>query len=125
MDDTFSERAGVVISLRAECVDGCIPSDLAAGTTEAIEEERWLLYVAMTRAKNHLDLLVPHRFYVSSQRSHGDWHMYALRSRFLPDDILPFFECRSWPTAEPEAHSPARGSKLAIDIGARLRARWR
>jgi len=106
-------------------VDGCIPSDLAAGTTEEIEEERRLLYVAMTRAKNHFDLLVPQRFYVSSQRSHGDWHMYALRSRFLPDDILPFFECRSWPTAEPEAISPARGSKLAIDIGARLRARWR
>ena len=105
-------------------VDGCIPSDLAAGTTEEIEEERRLLYVAMTRAKNHLDLLVPQRFYVSS-RSHGDRHMYALRSRFLPDDILPFFECRSWPTAEQEAISPARGSKLAIDIGARLRARWR
>jgi DNA helicase-2/ATP-dependent DNA helicase PcrA len=106
-------------------VDGCIPSDLAAGTTEEIEEERRLLYVATTRAKNHLDLLVPQRFYVSSQRSHGDRHMYASRSRFLPDGILPFFECRSWPTAEQEAISPARGSKLAIDIGARLRARWR
>jgi superfamily I DNA/RNA helicase len=30
-------------------VDGCIPSDLAAGETEEIEEERRLLYVAMTR----------------------------------------------------------------------------
>jgi DNA helicase-2/ATP-dependent DNA helicase PcrA len=40
-------------------VDGCIPSDLAAGTTEEIEEERRSLYVATTRAKNHLDLLVP------------------------------------------------------------------
>jgi DNA helicase-2/ATP-dependent DNA helicase PcrA len=120
MDDTFSERAGVVISLRAECVDGCIPSDLAAGTTEAIEEERWLLYVAMTRAKNHLDLLVPHRFYVSSQRSHGDRHMYASRSCFLPDGILPLFQCRSWPAAEQEANSPTMESKVGIDIGARL-----
>ena len=114
MDDTFSERAGVVISLRAECVDGCIPSDLAAGTTEAIEEERWLLYVAMTRAKNHLDLLVPQRLYASSQRSHGDRHMYASRSRFLPDGILPLFQCRSWPTAEQEAISPARGQRLPL-----------
>jgi DNA helicase-2/ATP-dependent DNA helicase PcrA len=79
----------------------------------------------MTRAKNHLDLLVPQRFYVSSQRSHGDRHMYASRSRFLADDILPFFECRSWPIAEQEAVAPARGAKPAIDIGARLRARWR
>jgi DNA helicase-2/ATP-dependent DNA helicase PcrA len=33
-------------------VDGCIPSDLATGTTPEIEEERRLLYVAMTRAKD-------------------------------------------------------------------------
>jgi hypothetical protein len=56
---------------------------------------------------------------------HGDRHMYASRSRFLPDDILPFFQCRSWPTAEQEAISPAMGSKVAVDIGARLRAKWR
>ena len=48
-------------------VDGCIPSDLAAGETEEIEEERRLLYVAMTRAKNELDLIVPQRFYVHQQ----------------------------------------------------------
>ena len=33
-------------------VDGCIPSDLSAGTKAEIEEERRLLYVAMTRAKD-------------------------------------------------------------------------
>ena len=49
------------------CVDGCIPSDLAAGTSEEIEEERRLLYVAMTRAKDELDLIVPQRFYVHQQ----------------------------------------------------------
>jgi len=40
-------------------VDGCIPSDLATGTTAELEEERRLLYVAMTRAKDHLTLVVP------------------------------------------------------------------
>jgi DNA helicase-2/ATP-dependent DNA helicase PcrA len=35
-------------------VDGCIPSDLATGSSEEIEEERRLLYVAMTRAKDEL-----------------------------------------------------------------------
>ena len=105
-------------------VDGCIPSDLAAGTTEEIEEERRLLYVAMTRAKNHLDFVVPKRFYISSQRSYGDRHMYATRSRFLPDGILPFFQCRSWPTAERDALSNPKGSRVATDIGARLQARW-
>ena len=40
------------------CVDGCIPSDLATGSSEEIEEERRLLYVAMTRAKDELALIV-------------------------------------------------------------------
>jgi DNA helicase II / ATP-dependent DNA helicase PcrA len=31
---------------------------------EEIEEERRLLYVAMTRAKDDLDLIVPQRWYV-------------------------------------------------------------
>jgi DNA helicase-2/ATP-dependent DNA helicase PcrA len=40
---------------------------MATGTSEELEEERRLLYVAMTRAKEHLHLLVPQRFYVSQQ----------------------------------------------------------
>ena len=39
-----------------DVVDGRIPSDLSAGTTAEIEEERRLLYVAMTRAKDDLHL---------------------------------------------------------------------
>ena len=49
-------------------VDGCIPSDMATGHAAEIEEERRLLYVAMTRARHHLHLLVPQRFYVTQQR---------------------------------------------------------
>jgi DNA helicase-2/ATP-dependent DNA helicase PcrA len=107
-------------------VDGCIPSDLAAGTTEEIEEERRLLYVAMTRAKNQLDIMVPQRFYVHQQSSRGDRHLYASRTRFVPDTILPLFEQRTWPNFEQESNLAAVGrSKVPIDIGARLRARWR
>ncbi|MGC1938965.1 MAG: ATP-dependent helicase, partial [Pseudolabrys sp.] len=57
-------------------VDGCIPSDLGVGTSEEIEEERRLLYVAMTRAKDQLHLLVPQRFYIHAQRGNGDRHVY-------------------------------------------------
>src|SRR5215469_7563004 len=57
-------------------VDGCLPSDLATGTTAEIEEERRLLYVAMTRAKDNLHLIVPQRFFAHSQQSNGDRHMY-------------------------------------------------
>src|SRR5271169_2842279 len=44
-------------------VDGCIPSDMASGKPEQIDEERRLLYVAMTRAREHLHLLQPSHFY--------------------------------------------------------------
>ena len=78
-------------------VDGCLPSDLATGSTPEIEEERRLLYVAMTRAKDQLHLMVPQRFYVHGQRSGGDRHVYAQRTRFIPPAILKHFERRSWP----------------------------
>ena len=51
------------------CIDGCIPSDLGTGTTEEIEEERRLLYVAMTRAKDDLHLVLPQRCYILNQAS--------------------------------------------------------
>jgi ATP-dependent exoDNAse (exonuclease V) beta subunit len=53
-------------------VDGCMPSDLGTGTTAEIEEERRLLYVAMTRAKDTLHLITPHRFFTYGQPSLGD-----------------------------------------------------
>jgi DNA helicase-2/ATP-dependent DNA helicase PcrA len=65
-------------------VDGCVPSDLGAGTSAEIEEERRLLYVAMTRAKDDLHLLLPQRFFAHGQRAQGDRHVYASRTRFIP-----------------------------------------
>lgn len=56
-------------------VDGCIPSDMSTGNADDIEEERRLLYVAMTRAKDQLALIVPHRFYVHGQARGGDRHL--------------------------------------------------
>src|SRR3954469_7492102 len=80
-------------------VDGCIPSDMATGTTEEIEEERRLLYVAMTRAKEQWHLLVPQRFYVSQQSGGGDRHVYAGRSRFVSEAMVAHFEQVTWPEA--------------------------
>jgi DNA helicase-2/ATP-dependent DNA helicase PcrA len=106
-------------------VDGCIPSDLGTGTTAEIEEERRLLYVAMTRARDHLHLIVPQRFYVHQQPSRGDRHMYAVRTRFIPAEILDRFEACTWPPATSTA-DPARAKpRPAIDIGARLKGMWR
>ncbi|WP_020180848.1 ATP-dependent helicase [Methylopila sp. M107] len=104
-------------------VDGCIPSDLGTGTSSEIEEERRLLYVAMTRAKDALSLVVPQRFYVSNQSARGDRHVYAARTRFIPTGLLDKFEAASWPPPSAEA-SQAKRPIAPVDIGARLRAMW-
>ena len=103
-------------------VDGCMPSDMATGSAAEIEEERRLLYVAMTRARDALTLWVPQRLHVTQQRAWGDRHLYALRSRFIPDSLLPHFE-RPQPAAP--AASTAQGlaldSALLFDLAAALR----
>ena len=108
-------------------VDGCIPSDMGTGTSEEIEEERRLLYVAMTRAKDHLHLIVPQRFYVHQQSAYGDRHVYASLSRFIPNALLPHFESCVWPMAirTPDAEPSTLGSASRVDLAARVRDLWR
>jgi DNA helicase II / ATP-dependent DNA helicase PcrA len=106
-------------------VDGCIPSDLGTGASEEIEEERRLLYVAMTRARDDLHLVVPQRFFTHGQNAQGDRHVYALRSRFVPDELLGLFERVAWPSIAPELTSTVPSEGARIDVGARLRGMWR
>ncbi|MGD8328679.1 MAG: ATP-dependent helicase [Acidobacteriota bacterium] len=104
-------------------VDGCIPSDMSTGSVEEIEEERRLLYVAMTRARNELHLIHPLRFYTHRQSRRGDRHVYAPRSRFLPGVIADRFEitCRGGAAADPA--DGGRGG-VRVDVAARLRSMW-
>ena len=92
-------------------VDGCMPADMATGSAEELEEERRLLYVAMTRARDQLQLLVPQRFYVTQQSARGDRHLWGGLSRFIPPQVAACFErvcCRA-----------ARARRLMADDGIR------
>ena len=104
------------------CVDGCMPSDLSTGAQAQIEEERRLLYVAMTRAKEHLAVMVPQRFYVTQQTRHGDRHLYASVSRFLPGKVVRHFD-KTGPANERQAPLPEL-LKPALDVAAKLRKAW-
>jgi DNA helicase-2/ATP-dependent DNA helicase PcrA len=106
-------------------VDGCIPSDLGTGTSAEVEEERRLLYVAMTRAKDRLHLMVPQRFFTHGQHARGDRHVYAARSRFIPAGFTPLFENASWPRLAAEASARGAAPQARIDLGARMRGMWR
>ena len=106
------------------CVDGCIPSDLATGTTAEIEEERRLLYVGMTRARDSLTLVTPQRFFTGGQNSQGDRHVYASRTRFIPATLLQFFEATSWPLVSAAAGERS-ARQVRIDVGARMRSMWK
>ncbi|KQS75434.1 ATP-dependent DNA helicase [Rhizobium sp. Leaf384] len=104
-------------------VDGCIPSDLGTGTTQEIEEERRLLYVGMTRAKDSLSLITPQRFFTHGQNPQGDRHVYAGRTRFIPATLLQFFESTTWPLVSPLA-SERSAREIRIDVAARMRGMW-
>jgi DNA helicase-2/ATP-dependent DNA helicase PcrA len=106
-------------------VDGCIPSDLGTGCEAEIEEERRLLYVAMTRAKESLHLVLPQRFFTHSQRAQGDRHVYASRTRFIPRDILGKFEQVSWPEVARGTDFESRTTGLRVDVAAQMLGMWR
>lgn len=71
---------GAEVGLSSQRCHGCMPFDLGGGTSAEIEEERRLLYVAMTRAKDDLHLVVPQRFFVHGRRALGDRYLYASRT---------------------------------------------
>ena len=77
----------------------------------------------MTRAKDHLHLIVPQRFFVHGQRTNGDRHVYAARTRFIPAALLECFECRGWPPAT-VTNVSAKAARLQVDLKDRVRRTW-
>jgi DNA helicase-2/ATP-dependent DNA helicase PcrA len=61
---------------------------------------------------------------VTSQARGGDRHVYAQRTRFIPERILSSFETVVWPPAE-AAETAAPRPRASVDVGARMRSMWR
>jgi DNA helicase-2/ATP-dependent DNA helicase PcrA len=108
--------------------DGNFPSEFAAGKPEAVEEERRLLYVAMTRARNELHLCAPLKFSVTQQPKDGDAHVYGAKSRFMTDKVLACFERSNFRSARGAENLQAEPSPLdrtaTVDVGAQLKEMW-
>ena len=102
--------------------DGNFPSEFSTGRPELVEEERRLLYVAMTRAKTDLHLMAPLKYYVTQQSRMGDRHVYGAKSRFLTQAVMERFDHLSYGESD-LSEALARG-KGEIDVAARLRGMW-
>jgi DNA helicase-2/ATP-dependent DNA helicase PcrA len=76
----------------------------------------------MTRARDDLHLMVPQRFFTHGQHAHGDRHVYASRTRWIPDRLLGLFEKTVWPRGS-QARAASQGPR--IDVSARMRGMWR
>jgi DNA helicase-2/ATP-dependent DNA helicase PcrA len=74
----------------------------------------------MTRAKDDLHLLVPQRFFVHGQASKGDRPLYASRTRFITEALLPNFEKITWPVVS-ATRSSTSGQAAQMDVHAHMR----
>ncbi|MDQ1393832.1 MAG: ATP-dependent helicase UvrD/PcrA [Acidimicrobiaceae bacterium] len=101
--------------------DGMFPSDMACGDIESIEEERRLMYVAVTRARDVLEINVPRRYHVARDqfRRLSDRHLYAQVSRFLTDEVQALMDIEQ--AGAPIPHDdPASGATAASGGGMAL-----
>lgn len=103
--------------------DGNIPSDMATGSPDEIDEERRLFYVACTRARGHLYITHPLRYYRAGDRM-TDAHGHAPLSRFLSERVLSCFErISAKPAPEGDTgHDPPTGTPL--EVRDQLRSLW-
>jgi DNA helicase II / ATP-dependent DNA helicase PcrA len=103
--------------------DGNFPSEFATGKQEMIEEERRLLYVAMTRARNELHLCAPLKYRLTQQAKDGDAHVYGAKSRFMTDKVLECFERTNYRSIQGPASLEA-GEAAKVDVVAELKEMW-
>ncbi len=103
--------------------DGNIPSDMALGEPGGLDEERRILYVALTRAKDRLVVTAPQRYHLR-RFGRDPAHGYAPLSRFLGAEVQRSFEVRT-------AASAAAGDAVRSDdapgadpVGALLETLW-
>ncbi len=107
-------------------VDGSFPSEFSTGKAELIEEERRLLYVCLTRARDDLHLMAPLRFHLTNQSRQGDAHVYGGRSRFLTDKVLKQLDAATFRGSNLDGNTAVlqESAESTLDVSARLKEMW-
>ncbi len=102
-------------------VDGWFPSSRALRDDEETEEERRLMYVAMTRARNHLAVVYPLQAY--SSRGGAEYSFDQL-SRFIDRGVREKMERVSLGSGDAPAQSPSRAPVPMIDLRSLLKGKF-
>ena len=102
-------------------VDGWFPMARAAEQEDELEEERRLMYVALTRARNHLAVTYPVNVY--SSRRGQDYSMDQL-SRFLDNGVRAHMQRIAVSAPEEQVFVEPRAEKEKVDLLALLRNRF-
>jgi DNA helicase-2/ATP-dependent DNA helicase PcrA len=103
-------------------VDGAFPSAHALRSADELEEERRLMYVAMTRARHHLAVLYPVQAFAT--RFAVDYSTGQL-SRFIDPGVREGMQCiAAVPAAAPTAGANDAAPATPLDLRAMLRARF-
>ena len=104
--------------------DGNFPSEYSTGRPELVEEERRLLYVAMTRAKSELHLIAPLKYYMTAQSRKGDRHVYGAKSRFMTRAVMATMEPVTWPGFDGSTGAVPSREAPRVNVADKLRGFW-
>lgn len=106
------------------CADGNIPADMACGSDEEIAEERRLFYVAMTRARDELNLYFPLRYYFK-KNGRSDRHSYGQLTRFIKPADITLYEKVASESVPAHQPIPMQAPPIVASIDAMLGELWR
>jgi DNA helicase-2/ATP-dependent DNA helicase PcrA len=102
-------------------VDGWFPSARALNDEDETDEERRLMYVALTRARNHLAVTYPLEVY--SSRRGADYSIDQL-SRFLDSGVREHMQRVVVGSPSTAVGAPESGATPHLDLRAALRGRF-
>jgi DNA helicase-2/ATP-dependent DNA helicase PcrA len=104
--------------------DGNFPNEYAADNPKAIEEERRLLNVAITRAKQNLHLIQPLKYWVPEQPKYGDKHVYGAKSRFLTKKVSQCLKTSFYPEQQRLVAEPTIRYQGLSNVQNKIRDMW-
>lgn len=105
-------------------VDGNFPNEYATDNQAALEEERRLLNVAITRAQRELHLLQPLRFWIPEQQRFGGRHVYGAKSRFLTPGVCRTLEEVPYPDTRLTERDLQKGEEVLAEIKDKVLNMW-